>query len=374
MIPVFKPALVAEPTQLLGTLRSSWWGTGPRVEEFEAEFARYVGVNPACCLMVNSCTAALHLALLLWPDCKRVLVPGLTFISSALPAVWGSKELVFVEVGEDLCIDQDDVLAKVQEGDVIMAVHMGGQVADLSRLRGHRIIEDCAHALGSFDGGHHVGTFAPGCFSFQSTKVLPIGDGGMITLGLKFDRGRAEALAWCGINQSTWERTNVEEYQWEYSVEVPGYKYRANDVMAALALDQWSGLGSVLEKKQTIARLYATELMGLDWLTLPTAREGTSPNWQEYIVQTSALFRDELAQHLKQLGIATTVHYYPIHLYKPFMAVETGDVWQSRTPLPRTEQLWREILTIPAFASMTEEEIEQVIHGIRSFRPPVTPG
>jgi dTDP-4-amino-4,6-dideoxygalactose transaminase len=295
------------------------------------------------------------------------LVPGLTFISSALPAVWGGKELVFVEVGEDLCIDQNDVLAKVQEGDVIMAVHMGGQVADLSRLRGHRIIEDCAHALGSFEGVHHVGTLAPGCFSFQSTKVLPIGDGGMVTLGPSFDRERAESLSWCGINQSTWERTNTEEYQWAYSVEGPGYKYRANDVMAALALDQWAGLGGILEKKRTIAELYAEELRGLDWLTLPTAREGTSPNWQEYIVRTA--FRDELAQHLAQRGIATTVHYYPIHLYKPFMKVETGDVWESRAPLPNTERLWKEILTIPAFAAMTEGEIEQVIHGIRSFQP-----
>lgn len=370
MIPVFKPGLATRSTlRLSQTLDSSWWGTGPRVEEFEATFARYVGVNPTRCLMVNSCTAALHVALLLWPDCKRVLVPGLTFISSALPAVWEGKELVFVDIGEDLCIDQDDVLNKVQEGDVIIAVHMGGQVADLSRLQGQRIIEDCAHALGSIDGGDHVGTFAPGCFSFQSTKVLPIGDGGMVTLGYESDRKVAEALTWCGIGQNTWDRTRDEEYQWAYSVEVPGHKYRANDVMAALALDQWEGLGDILAKKHTIADLYAEELRSLDWLTLPTAREDTSPNWQEYIVRTA--FRDELAQHLAKRGIATTVHYYPIHLYKPFR--ETGDVWAAGATLPNTERLWKEILTIPAYASMTETELEQVIDGVQSFKPNATP-
>jgi len=365
VIPVFRPHLAGATAKLGETLASSWWGTGPRTEEFEAEFARYVGVNPTRCLMVNSCTAALPVALLLWPDCKRVLVPGLTFISSALPAIWAGKELVFVDVGEDLCIDQDDVLNKVQPDDVIMAVHMGGQVADLSRLQGQHIIEDCAHALGSIDGGDHVGTFAPGCFSFQSTKILPIGDGGMITLGYESDRKQAEALTWCGIGQNTWARTKDEEYKWAYSVEEPGYKYRANDVMAALALDQWEGLGGVLLNKQAIAKLYADELRDLDWLTLPTAREGTSPNWQEYIVRTK--FRDELAQHLAQRGVATTVHYYPIHLYKPFR--ETGDVWAAGATLPHTERLWQTILTIPAFAAMTDDELEQVIDGIRSFTP-----
>jgi len=290
-------------------------------------------------------------------------VPGITFISSALPALYSGKELVFVDVGDDFCIDQDDALSKLQgENDVIVAVHMGGQVADLSRLRGYRLIEDCAHALGSFDGSEHVGTFAPGCFSFQATKVLPIGDGGMLALNSVNDRKQAEALAWCGIGQSTWNRTNGG-YQWLYDVQGIGYKYRANDVMAALALDQWGGLHSILERKRRIAEVYAEALGSLSWLRLPKARQGTTPNWQEYIVRTP--LRDALAAHLRDRGISTTVHYYPINQYECLHRLDEGMLTTER--LPNCDRLWQDILTIPSYAGMTDGEIEQVIDGIRSF-------
>jgi len=365
MIPVFKPELAGPPDRLLQTLESSWWGTGPRVAEFEYEFSKYLGTDPSRCLMLNSCTAALHLALLLWPNCHRVLVPGITFVSSALPVIYAGKQLIFVDVGDDLCIDQDDALRKLQsENDVIAVVHMGGQAADIGKLLGLRRIEDCAHALGTFAYGDHVGIYAPGCFSFQATKVLPIGDGGMLVLNSVQDRKEAEALAWCGISQSTWNRSNGG-YQWLYDVQSIGYKYRANDVQAALALDQWAGLGNILERKEAVAKLYDEALAGLEWLRLPKARPGTKPSWQEYIIRTP--LRDGLSHHLAEKGVATTVHYYPISQYEPFHRLDEGILCADS--LPNCERLWREILTIPSYASMTDQEIEQVIDGVRSFQP-----
>lgn len=361
-IPVFKPQLYGEPKRLLETLRSTWWGTGPRVAEFEAVFAAYIGVAPERCIMLNSCTAALHLAVKLYPDAQRVLVPSLTFVASALPAFYEGKQLVFVEVGDDLCVDPDDVLRKLEsEADILMAVHLGGQVANLERIRPRcRVIEDCAPALGSFDGTRHVGTQAPGCFSFHALKPLPIGDGGMLVLTSPDQRPSVAALAWYGIDKTTWDRMGPT-YRWEYMVDAIGYKYRANDVIAALALDQWGGLIPAYQHRQTIAKRYFDQLGNLEWLRLPQVRAGTTPNWLEFTIRTP--YRDELSRHLADLGIVTTVHCYPMHLYPA--------LWTDGKPqsLPRTEVIGNEILTIPCFTGMTDEEQQRVVDGIRLFRP-----
>ena len=356
-VPVFRPRLMGQLDNLHATLASSWWGTGPKVAAFEAEFAGYLGVEKTRCVMLNSCTAALHLAVKLYPDAERFLVPALTFISTAWAPQYEGKQISFVEVGEDLCIDQDDALSKLRSPkDVVIAVHLGGHVAALDRLQQEcRVIEDCAHALGSYDGPDHVGQSA-GCFSFQATKGLPIGDGGMLVLDTVSQRGRVEAWAWCGIGQSTWERSSTE-YRWAYAIEDVGYKYRANDVSAALALDQWSGVRSAVLERHRIARIYTEELADLPWLELPRPREGTQSNWQEYMVRT--VHRDGLQKHLSERGVATTVHYYPINLYP---------LW-NRQELPFTEQVWQRILTIPCFAGLTGEEIDRVVTAIRSFRP-----
>lgn len=367
-IPVFRPRMTGPPHNLLSALESGWWGTGPRVAAFEQEFARMLNVKRERCLMLNSCTAALHLAVKLYPDARQILVPALTFISTALAGVYENKRVRFVDVGDDLCIDQDDALDKLKsDDDVVIAVHLGGHVAGLEKLRPHcRIVEDCAHALGSYEwrpvaegaaASYHVGTDAVSCFSFQATKGLPIGDGGMLVLSHESQRSQAEAWAWCGIGQGTWQRQS-DKYRWAYDVEDLGYKYRANDVSAALALDQWPGVGASLHERRRIAGVYTDELADLPWLELPRAREGTQPNWQEYTVRTD--HRDALQQHLSDLGIATTVHYYPINLYP---------LWESGQELPFTEQVWKRILTIPCFAGLTGEELERVIDGVRSFSP-----
>ena len=366
-VPVFRPSLLTDSIDnLRDTLQSGWWGTGPKVDRFEEAFADYIDVSADRCVMLNSCTAALHLAVQLYSDAQRFLVPALTFISTGLAPRYQGKTVVFVEVGDDLCIDQDDALNKLgSPDDVVIAVHLGGQAAAVDKLRGQcHVIEDCAHALGTYDAGQHVGTQHVGCFSFQSTKGLPIGDGGMLVLGDADQREATLATAWCGIGKSTWDRSG-EGYQWQYNVEGIGYKYRANDIMAALALDQLLGFSRAIGQRAHTVRWYNEVFADLDWLRTPTARRGTWPCWQEYIIRTP--YRDALAAHLQERGVASTVHYYPIHNYQPLWWLDDGILTQQK--LPRTEQLWKEILTIPCFAGMTTEEKERVIDGVRTFRP-----
>jgi len=367
VIPVFRPSLLcsAGHPRLDETLSSSWWGTGAMVIEFEKRFAEYVGVEAERCLMLNSCTSALHLAVLLYPKARRFLVPGITFVSTALAPLYAGKSVVFVEVGDDLCIDQDDALNKMVDGDVVIAVHMGGMAADLTRLRGRcSIIEDAAHALGTYHIERHVGTVETGCFSFQATKMLPIGDGGMLIMPEGANRQRLAALAWCGIEGTTWDRTS-SSYKWQYQINESGFKYRANDLQAALALDQWSELHRALAEKRLIADNYRVGLDDLDWLVLPKVRLPSSPSWQEFIIRTP--YRDRLHDHLEELGVSTTVHYTPINQYKPFWGVDEG--LASPQSLPRTEALATQILTIPSYVGMTDEEQGRVIDGVRSFKP-----
>ena len=359
-IPVFRPKLLSEPRTLLKTLGSSWWGTGQQVERFETEFAEYLGVEPDRCIMLNSCTAALHLAVKLLNKSRRVLLPSLTFVSTGLAALHEGLEPVFVDVREDdLCMDAEDALRKLRfEEDVLIGVHLGGQAADLLGLERCLLIEDCAHALGTFEDGTHVGTRGIGCFSFQATKILPIGDGGMLVLQDKAVREEALALAWCGISKSTWDRTS-EGYAWQYQVQQEGYKYRANDLTAALALDQWKGFETALAEKRRIAEVYSTTLADLDWLQLPKARLGTEPSWQEYTVKTP--LRDRLMRHLGERGISTTVHYEPIHHYPIFR--------DYKTEVPVTERVWTQLVTLPSYVGLLHGGIERVVDGIRSFRP-----
>ena len=368
-IPVFRPSLLRPSGHpiLDETLSSGWWGTGARVEEFEALFASYLGVEAERCLMLNSCTSALHLAAKMFPDARRFLMPSLTFISTALGPRYEDKVVEFVEVGDDLCIDQSDALNRLgSANDVVVAVHLGGHAADLSHLRaaGVRIIEDCAHALGTFDRGVHVGSQDVGCFSFQATKPLPIGDGGMLVMKNLSQRPPMAALSWCGIEQTTWDRA-AGTYSWEYKVNTVGYKNRCNDVMAAFALDQWQGFPHSTSRRVEIAECYLDRFSDLDWLQLPEVRVNTVPNWQEFMVRTPD--RDKLAKHLSDLGISTTVHYAPVHLYRPFWHADDGLVVSQS--LPKTEALAKEILTVPCFAGMTNEEQERVIDGVCSYRP-----
>jgi len=183
-------------------------------------------------------------------------------------------------------------------------------------------------------------------------------------------RSRVEAWAWCGIGQSTWQRAEGE-YRWAYQVEDVGYKYRANDVAAALALDQWSGLPDSIAERSEIAHEYGKAFRDLSWLRLPAGRQGTIPNWQEYVVRTE--HRDALQQHLAERGIATTVHYYPLHLYECMdqlrQDLRNSGVDVSPTPLPFTEMVWQQMLTIPCFAGMAAKEKERVVDGVRSFQP-----
>ncbi len=385
-IPIFRPAFGPEELDALAQVfKSGWLGPGPKAAQFEERFASYVGANQA--VSVTSCTAALHLTLLalgLGPG-DEVLVPSLSFASTAHAALFCGCSVTFVDVEPATCtLDPTDLAAKITpRSRAVIPVHYGGHAAqmdriwDLSEAHGIHVIEDAAHACGasyrgSRTGGHRRS--AATCFSFNTLKNLSTGDGGMVTTHSSELSDTIRRLRWMGINRNTFERTTgvaetseenpLPRYEWYYEIAELGYKYIMNDIAATLGLVQLEKFPAMQARRREMVRYYREALAGLDWLSLPVEKDYCESAWHLFAVRTP--YRDRLRKHLQDQAIATSVHYYPLHLQPLYRN-------RRRVSLPVTEQLARELLTIPFHPNLEFEEIDRVIDAVRSFEPCVVP-
>ena len=358
MIPLFRPSCSdLEVRYVTETLRSGWWGMGPRVAEFEERFARYVGAQYA--VAVSSCTAALQLTVealdLSSRSGAQVIMPALTFASDALAVMDAGLRPVFADVDEDtLCLDWANALARVNDRTrAVMPVWYGGAVPASIPWPSHiPIIEDCAHAAGSAGAGR-FGRAA--CWSFHAVKNLATGDGGMVTTDHPDLAKRIRALRWCGIDKSTWER-DKGAYGWDYDITVPGHKAHMNDLTAALGLAQLERLDDLNKARRDIVTRYLDALDGLPWLRLPQWREGSS--WHLFVVRVEQ--RDAFISHMLDLGVSAGVHYKPLNRYP---------VFGQRQPLPVTDKVWKTLVTLPLYPDMTGPEFSQVVKAVRAFKP-----
>ncbi len=362
-IPVFRPSITeAEIDAVAKTLKSGWLGCGPKVQEFEDAFAKYVGAKHA--VAVNSCTAALHLAM--WVLGVRggdtVIVPALTFISTALAATHCGAKVVFADVDEEtLCIDWKDVEKKADaKTRAVVPVHFAGYKCPPDTTRwtlrseGCAAIEDCAHAAGA-----PVGKFGDAaCWSFHAVKNMTTGDGGMITTDKTALVEPLRRMRWCGITKDTWSRMGMKgnaavrdrasRYGWYYEVTEVGWKYHMNDIAAAIGLVQLARLDSMNARRREIAGQYTAAFAAADDIRTPPDAPGHA--WHAYIVRVPD--RNALGDYLRERGISTGVHYMPLHLHPLYSG--------TRQSVPVAESVWESLLTLPMFPDMTDEEVETV--------------
>lgn len=365
-IPVFQPSCTKEEIDsVVKVLKSGWWGLGPKTAEFEGQFAKFVNAKYAVGL--NSATAALDLSLkALGISGGEIITPALTFVSSALVGLYNNCKVVFADIEEDtLCIDPNDAAMKItKDTKAIIVVHYGGHPVDLEKFRFRNprtnlpipLIEDCAHASGSYYKGKHVGTFGKcGCFSFHPVKNLATADGGMITTGEKQLYKKFLPLRWCGIDKSTWERTD-KKYSWDYVINSIGYKAHMNDIMAAIGLVQLSRLKYMNGRRRQIRQLYDQGLSDIEWLKLPVEKEWARSSWHLYVVRCEK--KKELINWLADHQIATTSHYKPLYLYP---------IFENRNDTPVTEREWKKIVVLPMYPDLTNSQVEYVIEVIKKF-------
>jgi perosamine synthetase len=371
---LFKPSVGEEElANLRSVFERAWLGLGPLVAQFEKEWSEYIGC--ACSVGVNSATAALHLALTAYgfrPGSK-VLVPAITFVSTATAALYNQLEPVFVDVDPStLSISFDDLERKVDKECVaVMPVHMGGHPVAMERLmdfaKAHRlaVIEDCAHCAGGIYRGKRLGTWGDiGCFSFEEKKCMTTGDGGMLSSDNVDLLEPLRAYRWVGIDKDTWKRSAgytspdaLNARHWYYEVAVLGYKYNMNDVMAAIGLAQLKKLDRMNELRRTIIRHYLDGIKECRQLCPLLPYELKDGAYWLFGVRCDR--RDDLILFLKRRGIATGVHFLPLPLHPLFRSHDE--------PIPVARALWQTMLTLPLFPDMTTAEVDYVIEALCEF-------
>jgi perosamine synthetase len=371
---LFKPSVGREELDAVADVfERAWLGLGSKVEEFETLWSRYLDCKYS--IAVNSGTAALHLALaaLRLPKHGKVLVPGITFISTAAAALYNHLEPVFVDVRKDtLGIDLDDLEAKITDECVaVIAVHMGGhpvpmdELCVLAKRYGLRVIEDCAHCAGGEYQGKKLGTWGDiGCFSFEEKKSLTTGDGGMICTNIKEVVDSIKAMRWVGIDKDTWKRSSLytseatDARHWYYTINCLGYKYNMNDLSAAIGLVQLKKLDDMNRARSRAIQKYLDGLAGLKKIKplLPYRLEGSRSYW---IFGVRAIERDKLIRFLKSRGIATSVHYTPLTLHPLFS--------QHSEKINNALKLYDQMVTLPLFAEISSDEIDYVVNALIEF-------
>jgi dTDP-4-amino-4,6-dideoxygalactose transaminase len=372
----FSPPFIGqeEIDEVVDTLRSSWITTGPKTKRFEKDMAAYLGAPGA--LALSSCTAALHLALVLegiGPG-DEVITSPMTFTSTVAVIEHVGARPVLVDVEPDiLCLDPALVEAAVTpRTKAVIAVHYGGHPADIDALQavcsrhGLVLIEDAAHALPTRYKGRMVGSGAnPACFSFYATKNLTTAEGGLLTGPPEYiERGVVASLH--GMNRDAWKR-NAQGGSWRYDVVMPGFKYNMTDIQAALGLVQLKRLAELQARRREVAAAYTEAFAPLGVFDLPVERAECESAWHLYPLRLRdgalSISRDEFIEEMKARNIGTSVHFIPVHTfsyYREKYGYEAGD-------FPVTLRESERLVSIPLHPGLSDGDVGDVIRAVRDI-------
>lgn len=362
-----------EIAEVVATLRSGWIGTGPKAHEFEARFAEYVGSKEA--ISVSSCTAALHLALLVHgvgPGDEVITTP-LTFTATANVIVHCGAKPVFVDIETDTWNINIDLLAKAitPKTKAIIAVHFGGLPVDLDALRKVAgpvpIIEDCAHAVaGRYKGQMIGGSGNLCCFSFYANKNLTTGEGGMVTLNESKTADRLRVLRLHGMDRDAWKRYSDKAKLRSIVIEA-GYKYNLTDMQASLGIHQLRKIERFTKERESIAAALDRHVDTLPSVSrqyrpadIETDRHGLHLYCLVLDLERFSKSRDEVVMALRTENIGVGIHYGALHqelFYQNLLHHAPGS-------FPVAERIGNSIFTLPTFPGMTAKDISEVCAGL----------
>lgn len=430
-IPFYRPSIDSdEMTEVMDTLRSGWLTTGPKTKQFEREFAAYLGHKHA--VAVNSCTAALHLALEAAGigAGEGVLVPTMTFAATAEVVRYLGAIPVLVDCHEhDFNLDVADAERRLEEASrrgihvtAIVPVHYGGQIGDvtgvtaLARRYHLKVIEDAAHCCPAYfrTGGEEVrsakgegriaelegqgargeGRSASGqcygvssspapalgalgdswqavgrsaavsCFSFYANKCITTGEGGMACTDDDAYADRMRIMSLHGISRDAWKRY-MATGSWYYEIIAPGYKYNLTDIASAIGLHQLRKADQFHRRRTAWAAAYFERLKDVEELILPQSNPDRVHSWHLFVVRLRldqlTIDRAEVIAQLTEAGIGTSVHYLPLHMhpyYRETFGYRPGD-------LPRMARVYPEIVTLPLYPDLTEDDVDYVCQTLR---------
>jgi perosamine synthetase len=372
-----------EVSEVLDVLKSGWITTGPKVKLFEREFAEYIGCKHA--IAVNSCTAALHLALeaIGIGEGDEIITSPMTFAATTEVIRYFKARPVFVDIDSttmnlDVKLLEETVQRRCESGDgkrlkAIIPVHYAGYPCDMDTIMALasrynlRIIEDAAHAFPTSYKRKMIGTLGDiTCFSFYATKNITTGEGGMITTDNEEYANRMRIMSLHGISKDAWKRYTAEG-SWYYEIIAPGYKYNLTDIAAGLGVAQLRKADAFLKRRMQIADRYHEAFQELNELDLPLVvegKEGTTHSWHLYVIrlnlQRLQIDRNRFIDELKRKGIGTSVHFIPLHIH-PYYREVYG--YQS-DDFPVAYETYQRIISLPIYARMTDDDVTRVIESV----------
>ncbi len=373
-VPFFRPDIGEEEiAAVVETLRSGWLTVGPRTQAFEEAFAQAIGAR--CAVAVNSCTAALHLALdaLDMKPGDEVITSTFTFTATGATIVHAGGRPVLADCDPDtLNLNPQDVARKVTPRTrALVPVHFAGHPARMDELldiaRRHRltVIEDAAHALPARYRGRQVGTIGDvTAFSFYATKNLTTGEGGMLTMADAELAERLRPRRLHGMSRDAWRRYTAEG-AWRYDVSYPGFKYNMTDIGAAMGLVQLRRLPALHRRRQQIVALYNELLTDLEELELPTVRREVEHAWHLYVLRVRperlTIDRDALIERLKAENIGTSVQFIPLHLHSYY---RTAFGYRPEQ-FPVASAAADTIFSLPLYTQMGDDDVRYVAMTLR---------
>jgi len=371
--PAYEPWISKEDEQIISkTLKQSMLTLGPQLEKFEKDFCKYSKAKYA--IAVSNCTAALHLSLkaLGVKEGDEVIIPDLTFVADANAVLACNAKPVVADINkEDFFFSISNVKKNItKKTKAIIPVHIYGQVCnieeilDLAKGNNLMVVEDCAHAVGTFHKSKHVGTIGnAGCFSFYPTKNITTAEGGMVTTNSKEIAEKVRQLRSHGMTKSLKSRYS-SEYPWVFDIVEPGYNYRLDEIRAALGITQLKRIKKINELRKKASLYYHKNLKNIPGIILPNMVSDRSHSYHLYTIRVTKSFklsRNQLYKKLKNNGIRTTVYWMPIHEYAAYRK------FAKKSNITNTTKTYDEILALPLFPNISKKHQDAVIKVIKSF-------
>jgi len=375
-LPFAAPLLGDEEIQeVVHCLRSGWLTTGHKVKQFEREFGEFIGAKHA--LAVNSCTAALHLALEavgVGPGDEVITTP-MTFTATAAVIEHLGARPVFADVtANTLNIDPAEIQRRLSpRTKAILPVHFAGQacdmdaIAEVARGAGVPVIEDAAHAIPTRHKGRMVGTLSDiTCFSFYATKNVTTGEGGMVVTDRDDIMERMRLMHLHGMSKDAWKRY-TQNGSWSYEILAPGFKYNLTDIAAAIGIHQLRKCHAFHRRRLGIADQYDAAFAGLPGISIPRVEDRESHGWHLYVIQIDperlTIGRDAFIDRLIARNIGVSVHFIPLHVhpyYRERYALQPSD-------FPNAWAAYERIVSLPIYAKMTDDDVRHVIDAVRGI-------
>lgn len=372
-LPLSRPSIgEGEIEGVVSCLKSGWITTGPLCKSFEEKFCKLTGASYA--LSISSGTAGMHLLMLALgiKTGDEIITPSMTFASTINMITLSGAKPIFVDIDYDtLNIDADLIEEKInQKTKGIIPVHFAGAPADMDKIlaiakRHHLfIIEDAAHGLGSYYRDIHVGGWGQiAIFSFHPIKNITTGEGGMITHCDGQLESRLRLLRFHGIERDAWKRYGKGGNP-DYDIKAPGFKYNLTDIQAALGLAQLSRLKELNSRRRQLANLYTEGLGGLEGVDLPGVPAYPHLHaWHLFVIKVISMDRDRFMQRLSDYQIGYGIHFpaghrlgYVQERYK----IKKGE-------LKETERANANLLSLPLFPDMKDEDVSYVCQAVREI-------